>query len=153
MEAIRVTVTASDTLAYARKLKAAGIPEMQAEAQATALVDVLKESVSELATRTDVSDVKADVNALKADVNAVQVDVNNVRQEIHVLEVTLKQEIRNVELALKQEMTRLEATFTTLEAKFGNLEERTKGRFRLLQWMLGFNLALTVAVLWLLIRQ
>ena len=135
-----MTVTAFDTLAYARKLKAAGIPEVQAEAQATALVEVLKESVSELATR-------ADVSAVKADVNAVQVDVNNVRQEIRVLEVTLKQEIRSVEAALKQDMTRLEAKFTTLEAKFGNLEERTEGRFRLLQWMLGFNLALTVAVL------
>ena len=152
-----MTVTAFDTLAYARKLKAAGIPEVQAEAQATALVEVLKESVSELATR-------ADLSAIKADVNAVQVNVNNVRQEIRALEATLKQDMRtlevtlkqdnrSVEAALKQDMTRLEAKFTTLEAKFGNLEERTEGRFRLLQWMLGFNLALTVAVLWLLIRQ
>jgi hypothetical protein len=33
------------------------------------------------------------------------------------------------------------------------LEERTEGRFKLLQWMLGFNLALTIAVLFLLLRH
>lgn len=38
-----------------------------------------------------------------------------------------------------------------LERKFDSLEERANGRFRLLQWMLGFNLALSVAVLWVLI--
>ena len=31
-------------------------------------------------------------------------------------------------------------------------DERTEGRFRLLQWMLGFNLAISVALLWILIR-
>ena len=33
------------------------------------------------------------------------------------------------------------------------LEQRMEGRFSLLQWMIGFNLALTVAVLWLLVRS
>jgi hypothetical protein len=32
------------------------------------------------------------------------------------------------------------------------LEERTEGRFKLLQWMLAFNLAISVALLWILIR-
>ncbi len=31
------------------------------------------------------------------------------------------------------------------------LEERTRGRFTLLQWLLGCNLALTVAIFWMLI--
>ncbi len=30
--------------------------------------------------------------------------------------------------------------------------ERIEGRINLVQWMLGFNLALTVAILWLLVR-
>jgi len=40
-----------------------------------------------------------------------------------------------------------------LEGKLQALEERTEGRFRLLQWMLGFNMALTIAVLFLLLRH
>jgi hypothetical protein len=84
-----MTTTTFDTLAYAKKLRDAGIPELQAEAQAAALVDVLKDTSGGLATKTDLD----------------------------------------------------------------RLEERTEARFRLLQWMVGFNLAVTVAILWLLIKH
>ncbi len=33
-----------------------------------------------------------------------------------------------------------------------SLRQFSEGRFTLLQWMLGFNLALTIAVLWLLFK-
>jgi len=85
-----------DTLAYAKRLRDAGIPESQAEAQAAALAEVLKQSTGELATQAGLAEIK---------------------QELRVL------------------------------------EERTEGRFKLLQWMLGFNLALTIAVLFLLLRH
>ena len=39
-----------------------------------------------------------------------------------------------------------------VEAKLNLIEERTDGRFKLLQWMLGFNLAISIALLWILIR-
>jgi len=92
-----------DTLAYAKRLREAGIPESQAEAQAAALVDVLKESAGELATRNDITALRQDINRLESRINV--------------------------------------------------MEERTEGRFKLLQWMLGFNLALAVAVLFLLLRH
>ena len=41
----------------------------------------------------------------------------------------------------------------TLSNETARLEQRMEGRFSLLQWMIGFNLALTVAVLWLLVRS
>jgi hypothetical protein len=80
-----MTALAFDTLAYAKKLRAAGIPEVQAEAQTAALAEALKEGAGELATRADI---------------------------------------------------------VYLE-----------GRIHLVQWIIGFNLALTVAVPWLLIRH
>jgi hypothetical protein len=40
-----------------------------------------------------------------------------------------------------------------LSNETARLEQRMEGRFTLLQWMIGFNLALTVAVLWLLVRM
>ena len=49
------------------------------------------------------------------------------------------------DLATKQDIDRV-------EAKLNLIEERTDGRFKLLQWMLGFNLAISIALLWMLIR-
>ena len=91
-----MSVITFDTLAYVKRLRDAGIPESQAEAQAAALAEVLKQSTGELAAQAGLAE--------------------------------LKQELRF-------------------------LEERTEGRFKLLQWMLGFNLALTIAVLFLLLRH
>lgn len=53
------------------------------------------------------------------------------------------------DLATKEDVTRLESK---IESRLSVLEERGEGRFRLLQWMLGFNLAISVALLWILIR-
>lgn len=53
------------------------------------------------------------------------------------------------DLATKDDLTRLESK---LEARLNLFEERTEGRFKLLQWMLGFNLAISIALLWILIR-
>lgn len=83
-----MAATRFDTLAYAKRLREAGVDPNIAEAQALALAEVLKDTAGELATKTDLAATKAEL----------------------------------------------------------------KGDIKLLRWMLGFNLALTVAVLWLLIR-
>lgn len=49
------------------------------------------------------------------------------------------------DLATKQDIERV-------ESKLNLIEERTEGRFKLLQWMLGFNLAISIALLWMMIR-
>ena len=49
------------------------------------------------------------------------------------------------ELATKQDIDRI-------EARVSLFEERSDGRFKLLQWMMAFNLGIGVAVLWVLIR-
>ena len=53
------------------------------------------------------------------------------------------------DLATKEDLNRLESK---MESRLNLLEERTEGRFKLLQWMLAFNLAISVALLWILIR-
>ena len=61
-------------------------------------------------------------------------------------QLATKSDIETVQRDMKELETRL-------VARINVLEERTDGRFKLLQWMLGFNLALTLAVFWLLIRH
>lgn len=84
-----MTTMTFDTLAYAKKLRDAGFSEQQADAQATALASVLKETSGDIATKQDVE----------------------------------------------------------------RLSDKVEARFKLLQWMLGFNLALSTAVLWAVIRS
>ena len=55
-----VTATAFDTLAYARRLKAAGVDEAQAEAHAEAVRDAMTEGV---ATKADLEVVHAGLEA------------------------------------------------------------------------------------------
>lgn len=60
-----MTTTTFDTLAYAKRLRDAGVPEPQAEAQSSALADALKQSASELATKQDVQEVRRDMKELE----------------------------------------------------------------------------------------
>ncbi len=46
-----------------------------------------------------------------------------------------------------EEVTDFDARVNGPEASIVRLEQKTDGRFTLLQWMVGFNLALTTAVL------
>ena len=51
-------VTLIDTLEYSKKLRAAGVPELQAEAHAEALPKLVSE---ELATKKDIDDLRRDL--------------------------------------------------------------------------------------------
>lgn len=53
-----------DTLAYAKKMKAAGFTDQQAELQAEALQEILG---TELATKGDIAEVRKDIAEAKAE--------------------------------------------------------------------------------------
>ena len=60
---------AFDTLAYAKKLKAVGFTEDQAEVQAEALVQIIDER---LATKQDIIALKRDIEELKRDMKEME---------------------------------------------------------------------------------
>lgn len=62
-------VFAFDSLGYAKRLKAAGVPEEQADAQAEAARDFI---MAELVTKTD----------LQSEIGAVRRDLDTLRREI-----------------------------------------------------------------------
>jgi hypothetical protein len=47
---------------------------------------------------------------------------------------------------------KLDSKFLTLDSKVSTLEVRLEGKITLLHWMVGFNLAATMAVLWRMMR-
>ena len=50
-----------DTLKFANRLKTAGVPAVQAEAEADALSEVLETNLSELATKSDLLELRKDL--------------------------------------------------------------------------------------------
>jgi hypothetical protein len=57
-----MTTITFDTLSYAKKLKAAGVPELQAEVQAEALADIInKEIVTRDYLDTKLLEIKAEI--------------------------------------------------------------------------------------------
>ena len=62
-----MTTTTFDTLAYARRLRDAGVPEPQADAQAAALADAIGTGIP---TRQDIADVRRDLKELELRLDA-----------------------------------------------------------------------------------
>lgn len=108
-----------DTLRYSKRLQEAGLEPKQAEAQAEALREALDEEA-----------------VTKADLVQVHAEFAQVRAEIAQLAQQTRAEFAQVRAEMGQ-----------LRAEMGQLREYVDGRFRLLYWMLGFNLALTSAVM------
>ena len=72
-----------NTLAYADKLKEAGIEPKQAEAQAKALAAVLEEGI---ATKQDVDELRRDIDVRFAENKA---DIKEIRAEIKTIDTKI----------------------------------------------------------------
>ena len=96
---------AFDTLAYANKLKAAGVPERQAEVQAEAIAGLINE---QMATKRDLAELEAvlrrDIKEL--DVKIVQTEAN-LRRDIKELDAKIVQTEANLRRDMKEIEMRL----------------------------------------------
>ena len=77
-----VTAPAFDTLATARKLKAAGVDDAQAEAHAEAIASAVHSGRDDLATRADLAAVKTDLASVKTDLAGVKVELAAVKADV-----------------------------------------------------------------------
>jgi hypothetical protein len=109
---------AFDTLKFANKLKEAGVPDKQAEAQAATMAEALQVNLESLATKEQVDRQGADV-----------------RKEIELLRSDMNREIRLVRQENDQNKNEL------LQAISHN-ETRQNGQIQLLRWMVTASLAL-----------
>ncbi len=114
-----------DTLGYVKKLTAVGVSREQAEAHAEALRD-------DLATQI----------VTKADLAATE---QRLDSKITATEQRLEGKIAALE-------SKLDNRFLSLDSKISAVDTRLEGKIVLLHWMVGFNLAATMAILWRLLR-
>ena len=108
-----------DTVDYARKLEAAGVPSAQAELQARALNDALASSV---ATRVDLTDLRTDIDARFAGLDA-----------------RLDAKFETVDL-------RFVSLESRVDAKIDSVALKLAGKIEALQWMFGVLVAMNAAV-------
>ena len=95
-----MAVISFDTLKHVERLTAAGVPDAQARAEASALRDVLAESLdTTIATKGDIARLEASTKA----------DVREVREEVRELKAGLKNDIARLEANTKADIARLEA--------------------------------------------
>ena len=100
-----MSVITFDKLAYIDTLKAAGVDEKQARAQAGALDTALRDTV---ATKADIAEVKAEIAEVRAEITEVRAEITEVRAEIEKVEVRLKSEIAMVRADFKSFRTELD---------------------------------------------
>lgn len=81
-----MAATRFDTLAYAKTLRDASVDPKIVEAQAIALSEVLKDTAGELATKTDLanlrSDLKSEMNAMKGDFKS---EITEIKGDLKLL--------------------------------------------------------------------
>jgi hypothetical protein len=113
-----------DTLKFANRLKTAGVPAIQAEAEAEALSEVLETNLGELVTKSDLREMET-----------------GLRHEIKEVETSLRHEISDLR---KDIDTRFEKTDSAFRQEMTNL------KFELLKWMIGLLIAQTGLLIGLL---
>ncbi len=98
-----MTQVAFDTLAYAKKLKAAGLDSKIAEVQAEVQVEMLNSCVTEnLASKQDVNEVKSELEKFRVEFRS---DLEGVRTEF-------RSEVKGLRAEFKLDMKNLEHRLT-----------------------------------------
>lgn len=93
-----MTTLTFDTLAYAKRPRDAGVPEPQAEAQATALVDALKGGAAELATKANLAELRQEMTLLRRDMQELDV---RLTRDLREMEAKLTRDLREMRLTIK----------------------------------------------------
>jgi gas vesicle protein len=111
-----MAVATFDTLKFANTLKAAGVPDKQAEAQAVAFAEVIQINFKDLVTKDDLAaatkELKQDIADTRKEAKQDTADLRketkqefaDVRKEIGDLRKELKQDIADLRKELKQDI-------------------------------------------------
>ena len=146
-----------DTLAYAKEMEAAGFTREQADAFATAQGKILKDAfaATELATRSDVRDVrdelKGDIQDVRTEIqdvrNELKTEIQNVRTEIRDVRDELKTEIQDVRNEIQDVRNELKTEIQDVRNEVLRLENRMEAnKHEVLKWVIGTMVAQTALI-------
>jgi len=133
---------AFDTLAYVRRLVAAGVPRDQAEAQADAMKEAFVHNVDALVTR-DYLDTR--FTEFETRVEA------NMDRRFNAMEARMDKRFNAMEFSVDQRFISVDQRFSSVDQQFLGLESRMDVQFaaintelRWLKWLIVTGIAATV---------
>jgi hypothetical protein len=135
------TASRLDTLDYARKLEAAGVPKAQAELQASALNDALASSV---ASSSDLSNLEQAIDGRFA---SLQAKIDARFQQVDARFDNVDARFDHVDARFDHVDLKLAHLESRVEARIGSVELKLGGKIETLQWMFGVMVAMNAAVL------
>lgn len=154
-----------DTLKFANALKAVGVPDKQAEAEAQVLSEVFSINFREVTTKEDLKRAVADIEVKIREVEQrllVKIDQNknDLTAKIDQFRLELNARIDQVKTELSAKIdfvekkldAKIDQVKTELSAKMDSNQLKLSGEMILLRWMFGVVISFLVAMLALLIR-
>jgi tetrahydromethanopterin S-methyltransferase subunit G len=135
------TASPLDTLDYAKKLEAAGVPKAQAELQASALNDALASSA---ASSSDLSNLEQAIDGRFA---SLQAKIDARFQQVDARFDNVDARFDNVDARFDHVDLKLAHLESRVEASIGSVELKLGGKIETLQWMFGVIVAMNAAVL------
>jgi hypothetical protein len=129
-----------DTLKFARKLKAAGVPEEQAEAQAEIMSEAFLFNLDALVTK-DYLDARLGEQEARIDARFAEQDARFAEQDARMDARFIEQDARN-----DSRFTAIDTRFNALDKRLAQMDIRfteIDGKFRLVMWMLAVIMAST----------
>lgn len=125
---------AFDTLKFANRLKTAGVPPAQAEAEAEVFADIFEANFDALATKADLRELELRLDA-KVDKGSAE-----VRGELDKRFAEFRGE-------LDKRFAELDKRFAEVKGELDKRFAEAKGEALLLKWMLGVTVASTTSLL------
>ncbi len=167
-----MAIATFDTLKFANTLKAAGVPDKQAEAEAAAFAEVIQVNFKELATREDLarlgSDLRHEMKEMEYRLNAkidgvaakldAKIDGVAAKLDAKIDGVAAKLDAKIDGVAAKLDAkidgvaAKLDAKISALDAKLEKSLSGIDGQFKLLRWMIGITWTTSVVTIGILLR-
>lgn len=135
-----------DTLKYAKRLIAAGMPQQQAEIQAEVFIEVIDENLNNFATKEDFHPLKEDVATLKIDGADLKKDIANLKEDVAILKVDVADLKKDVGF-IKQDVYLIKENMKSLDQGL-RVEMQTKNnelKIVLIKWMLSIAFTVSTA--------
>ena len=144
-----MAVATFDTLKFANTLKASGVPEKQAEAQAVAFAEVIHLNFKELVTKDDLShavkELRQEIQQSGKEIRLeLQQTTKDGRQELQQTAKDLRQEIRQ---ASDDQKNNLKEESLKINSKIDTIYAKLVGEMTLLKWMFGVNITVMIGIL------
>jgi len=147
------TIATVDTLKAYETLMAARMPDDQARAVVSIVHELQESRLVEVATKTDVAELRADIAELRAELKEEIAELRaELKAEIAELRTELKEEIAELRAELKEEIAELRAELkeeiaelrTETKQDIGGIRTEVKAlEARLLKWFIALLLGQT----------